>query len=312
MPELPEVETAVRSLRDPLIGRTFMNAIFPRDPNRMVNRPPDEFSARIAGQTVESITRRAKYLIFNLVTNTPSADNLSMNNQSGARSPDKLVIHLKMTGHLYVLPAAEENSFDRWVRVRFPLDNGDELRFSDSRRFGRVSLVADLADILPSLGPEPLEDAFTLTLFRDLIKTRKGVLKALLLDQSFVAGVGNIYADESLHIAGLHPLRKADTLSKADVERLYNAIRQALFDGVRYEGASIGWYRKPDGSRGESQNHLRAYRSHGNRHDPCPICGGTITTIRVVQRGTHFCETCQPLNPRRGRAAKNSTDVIQA
>lgn len=282
MPELPEVETAVRSLREPLIGRTIQSAVFPREPRRMINHAPDVLIARISGQSIESITRRAKYLIFNL-------------------SADKLIIHLKMTGHLYVLPTAEENPFDQWIRVRFPLDNDHELRFSDSRRFGRVSLVTDPLEILPDLGPEPLDDLFTLKVFRERIANKKGALKSLLLDQSFVAGIGNIYADEALHIAGLHPLRKADTLSKADIERLYLAIRQALFDGVRYEGASIGWYRKPDGTRGESQNHLRAYRTRETKDLPCPVCSGAITTIRVGQRGTHFCESCQPLNGRRKR-----------
>jgi formamidopyrimidine-DNA glycosylase len=275
MPELPEVETAVRVLREPLVGRTITGATFPRTPNRMTNMSAEQMQERIVGQQIKQINRRAKYLLFTL-------------------SADTMIIHLKMTGHLYVLPKDEENPFDRWIRVRFPLDNAHELRFSDARRFGRVYLCSDPAEMLPDLGPEPLEDAFTLEIFSERIARRKSVLKGLLLDQSFIAGVGNIYADESLHIAGLHPLRKADSLTDAEVARLYAAIRQALNDGIRYEGASIGWYRKPDGTRGESQKHLRAYRQHGNT-TPCPVCGGPITTIRVGQRGTHFCENCQPL-----------------
>lgn len=274
MPELPEVETAVRVLREPLVGRTIIGAIFPRPAGRMTNIPTTEMQERINGQHIRQITRRAKYLLFCL-------------------DGDTLVVHLKMTGHLYVLPSAETNPFDRWIRVRFPLDNGEELRFSDSRRFGRVYLCSDPAEVLPELGPEPLDDAFTLAIFRKQIERRSSAVKRLLLDQAFVAGVGNIYADEALHIAGLHPLRGADSLTDDEIERLYHAIRQALNDGIRYEGASIGWYRKPDGTRGESQKHLRAYRERGNS-TPCPVCGGSITTIRVGQRGTHFCPVCQP------------------
>ncbi len=276
MPELPEVETAVRCLREPLTGRQITGVVFPADPGRMVNLDPVHMAQRMAGQRIHQITRRAKYLIFHL-------------------DGDKLIVHLKMTGHLYVLPPDETNYFDRWVRVRFALDNGHELRFSDSRKFGRVFLCNRPEEVLPELGPEPLDDAFTLAVFRARMANRKGILKSLLLNQAFVAGVGNIYADEALHIARLHPLRAADSLTDDEIARLYRGIRQALADGVRYEGASINWYRKPDGTRGESQNHLRAYREHGNADQPCPVCGGPITKIRVGQRGTHFCPTCQRL-----------------
>jgi formamidopyrimidine-DNA glycosylase len=273
MPELPEVETAVRALRAPLAERTILGAHFPKPPRRMINLEAETFAARIANQTIRAVTRRAKYLLFQL-------------------SADTLIIHLKMTGHLYVLPAAQENPMDRWLRVRFPLDNGTELRFSDARRFGRVLLAAQPADLLPPLGPEPLDDSFTLAAFNACLKGRSGALKSLLLDQAFIAGVGNIYADEALHIARLHPLRRADSLSAAEREQLYHAVRQALNDGLAHMGASIGWYRQPDGTRGEAQNHLRAYRGRGDTR-PCPICGTPISTIRVGQRGTHFCPTCQ-------------------
>lgn len=274
MPELPEVETAVRVLREPLVGRTITGAIFQKPPRRMTNMDGDLMASRIAGQRVQAITRRAKYLIFQL-------------------DPDTLVVHLKMTGHLYVLPPAVDNPFDRWLRVKFPLDNGQELRFSDSRRFGRVYLCREAKEVLPELGPEPLEDDFTLEIFRKRLANRSSIIKSLLLDQSFIAGVGNIYADESLHIARIHPLRKADSLTDEEIAGLYAGIRQALNDGIRYEGASINWYRKPDGTRGESQDHLRVYRERGNMDKPCPVCGSPITKIWVGQRGTHFCPSCQ-------------------
>lgn len=283
MPELPEVETAVRSLRDPLLGHVIRQVVFPQPPGNMINLAVPEFAARIANQRIEAITRRAKYLVFHL-------------------THDYLVVHLRMTGHLYVAKDAEVNPFDRWLRVRFDLDNGEALRFSDSRKFGRVQLTDDPTTVMPTLGPEPLDEHFTVAQLQTRLLRRSGAIKRLLLDQSFVAGVGNIYADEALHIAKIHPLRDASTLSKAEVSRLHGAIRTALSDGILHEGASINWYRKPDGSRGSSQDHLRAYRELGNLEKPCPVCGGPITKIYVNQRGTHFCRTCQPV-----RAGKMAT-----
>jgi formamidopyrimidine-DNA glycosylase len=276
MPELPEVETVVRGLRPLLIGRTITGAIFPAPPGRMMTISANDLAAKIAGQHVERIERRAKYILVRLSANT-------------------LAIHLKMTGRLYVLPVGEASENDRYLRVTFLLDNGREFRFSDPRRFGRVLFGPSPDAILPALGPEPLDDSFTLDAFRERIKGRSGTLKPLLLNQGFVAGIGNIYADEALHIAKLHPLRRADSLTEDEIARLHEAIRQSLSDGVRYEGASVQWYRKADGSKGESQEHFRVYhdpRSEKNKR--CPVCGSPIAVIRVGQRGTHFCPVCQP------------------
>lgn len=274
MPELPEVETAVRALRLPTVGRTIQTVIFPNPPRRMTNLPAEDFARQIAHQQIQSVSRRAKYLMFQL-------------------SRDVLIIHLKMTGFLYVVPQATQHPMDQWLRVSFVLEDGRELRFSDSRRFGRVYLTATPEQVLPLLGPEPLDDDFTLDVFREQLMGRSGRLKPLLLDQAFVAGIGNIYADEALHIARLHPLRTADTLRDDEIARLFHAIKEALSDGLANHGASIGWYRLPDGSRGQAQHHLRAYRTKGDQR-PCPVCGTPITTIRIGQRGTHFCPTCQP------------------
>ncbi len=277
MPELPEVETVVRGIREPLSSRVIQSALFPADPGRMTNILPAHFSERIAGQSVKSVTRRAKYIVCTL-------------------DQDTLIVHLKMTGRLYVRPSDEADEADRYLRVRFPLDNGHELRFSDARKFGRVFLTSNPDELLPALGPEPLEAAFTVKSFTARLAGRKGVLKSLLLNQAFVAGIGNIYADEALHIARIHPLRTADSLSKSEIKRLYGAIREALNDGVAYQGASINWYRKADGTKGESQNHLRVYHDPRQEKDKrCPTCGGCIETIRVGQRGTHFCPNCQRL-----------------
>jgi formamidopyrimidine-DNA glycosylase len=201
-----------------------------------------------------------------------------------------------MTGRLYVRPLSEGDISDKHLRVRFPLDNETELRFSDPRKFGRVFLTADPAEILPKLGPEPLDDAFTLKMFTERLAGRKSAMKRLLLDQSFVAGIGNIYADEALYIAKIHPLRTADTLGKAEIKRLHAAIRTVLTEGVQNEGASVNWYRKADGTRGAQQKHLRVYHDPRQEKDKrCLECSTPIAVIRVGQRGTHFCPKCQKL-----------------
>lgn len=271
MPELPEVETVVRGLREPLIGRTVLGVWHDWD---KAIREPDvrEFAARITGQTVRAIHRRAKYILIEL-------------------DHDYLVVHLKMTGRLYVTADDAVHDADRWVHVRLQLDNGQQLRFSDARKFGFVALVNDLGAITGKLGPEPLTDDFTVEVLRERTGSHRKAIKALLLDQTFVAGVGNIYADEALYRARIHPLRPADSLNDDELIRLHAAIREALMMGVRTEGASIEWYRKPDGTIGDMQNHFRAYDREGQ---PCLSCGTSIIKIRVAQRGTHYCPTCQP------------------
>jgi formamidopyrimidine-DNA glycosylase len=196
-----------------------------------------------------------------------------------------------MTGRLYVArPGQTIGGDDRWVRVTLAMDDGRELRFSDARKFGRMNLVARIEDVAGALGPEPLDEAFTLDAFRALITGRGGTLKPLLLNQSFVAGIGNIYADEALWRAQIDPRRKASTLKPKEVAALYQAIQSALLDGIKYEGASISWYRKPDGSTGDSQNHFNVY---DREDEPCDRCGAPIRKIWLGQRGTHFCPRCQ-------------------
>src|SRR5688572_5987943 len=271
MPELPEVETVVRGLREPLVGHTVLDMWYDRE--TMIRTPaPAEFAARIAGQKVTGITRRAKYIVIQL-------------------EHDVLTVHLKMTGRLYVSDADKNDDADRWVRVKFTLDGGKELRFSDSRRFGRVALAEKLETVTGSLGPEPLEDDFTEAVLREQLAGHRRLLKALLLDQTFVAGVGNIYADEALHRAKIHPLRLSHTLNDSEITALHASIRGALADGVEREGASINWYRKPDGGKGTAQESLFVY---GREGEACFICGHPIEKIRVAQRGTHFCPVCQP------------------
>ena len=271
MPELPEVETVVRGLRTPLVGRRVESVWYERA--RVIHTPSaEQFTARLIGQTFHAINRRAKYIVCEM-------------------SHDILAVHLKMTGRLYVTYPENQSRDDRWVRLKMRLDNGEDLCFSDARRFGRVYLAETMTAIAPDLGPEPLESSFTAAVLRERLKGRARAIKALLLDQSFVAGVGNIYADEALHGAGIHPERKADSLSDDEVVRLYDTIRAVLNAGIEYQGATINWYRKADGTKGESQDHFYVYDREG---EPCLNCGQPIVKIRVAQRGTHFCPQCQP------------------
>ncbi|MAU08992.1 MAG: formamidopyrimidine-DNA glycosylase [Anaerolineaceae bacterium] len=271
MPELPEVETVVRGIRPDLVGKTI-TSMWTDWPNSISTPTLEAFEAQVVGQQIQAVWRRAKYIVIEL-------------------ADAYLLVHLKMTGRLYVTPVTTQHDADRWVHVKFGLDTGEELRFSDSRKFGRVYLTPDLDAITGSLGPEPLEDDFTLDVMKARLAGRSKVIKALLLDQTFVAGIGNIYADEALFRAKIHPLRKSDSLRDEEISRLYETIRAALSDGIEHEGASINWYRKADGNKGNSQDHFYAY---GREGQPCKVCGTAMSKIRVAQRGTHYCPTCQP------------------
>ena len=260
----------VRGLREPLVGRKILRMW--QDWEKTIHSPPPhEFAARIAGQTIQTLGRRAKYILIKL-------------------DFDVLVIHLKMSGRLYVAGEDEEQDADRWVHVRFDLDGGRQLRFSDVRKFGKVYLTDNVEKLLSHIGPEPLEESFTPAHFRDSLQGRKRSIKSLLMDQAMVAGIGNIYADEALFRAGIHPASIAEQLTVEDAELLHQTIRDALLAGIEHEGASINWYRKPDGGKGESQNHFFVY---GRNDSPCRNCGALINKIRVAQRGTHFCPNCQ-------------------
>jgi formamidopyrimidine-DNA glycosylase len=272
MPELPEVETIRRGLREgspsnpPLPGEQIESARVLWE--RTLAAPGvDEFCARLPGQSILEVGRRGKFLIFYL-------------------SQDALLVHLRMSGDLWV--EAQEAPIAPHHRLVLNFRDGLRLAFNDTRKFGRVWLVGDVQDVLAGLGPEPLEPEFTPELlYQRLHKTRRQ-LKPLLLDQSFLAGLGNIYTDEALHLARLHPLTPADRTSPEQADSLWGAIRGVLEEGIRRNGASIDWVYRG----GDFQNYFRAYRRTGQ---PCPECGAPIQRILVGQRATHFCPNCQPL-----------------
>lgn len=265
MPELPEVETVVRGLRHPLIGRTITQAKILWGNTLKIPTIP-EFENRLPGQQIEAISRRAKYLQFHL------------------SSGDTMFIHLKMSGNLLVEPNTEP--LHRHVRAVFALDNDHELRFKDMRKFGRIYLTDDPEVVIGKLGPEPLSADFTVELFKELFKGRRGRLKPTLLKQEFIAGIGNIYADESCFRAKIDPRRQVDTLTEKELERLHGAIRQALTDGIVFKGASLDAVYLG----GEFQNHFQAY---GRTGQPCVDCGTEIQRIVLGGRSTHFCPDCQ-------------------
>jgi formamidopyrimidine-DNA glycosylase len=269
MPELPEVETVVRALRPQLGGRkiTAVRNSWPRH----IDRPSlPELAERISGQVIVDVLRRAKFILFPL------------------DSGDTLIVHLRMSGHLSVVEP--EVTVDSHTHTIIELDNGQELRFRDPRKFGRVYLVSDRDEVLGKLGPEPLEDGFTVETLAEILQGRRRVLKPFLLDQSIIAGIGNIYADEALFFAGIHPRRRTDSLDEKDVERLHRGIRHVLRLGIEREGASISTYLKPDGEKGEMQEDVRVFRRTG---EPCFLCGEAIERIVLGGRSTHFCPNCQ-------------------
>ena len=269
MPELPEVETIKHELSPQIVGRSFTSVIV-FDCKIMSGMWTAELRRQLIGQAVCGIARRGKYLLFNL---------------SGGQS---LVMHLRMTGTLLLNPEA----LDRHVRAVFGFSNGVQLVFKDQRRLGLIRLVEDAEAVVAKLGPEPLDQSFTPRLLAELLKKRHIPIKAALLDQSIIAGIGNMYADEALFAARIHPLRKADALSTREIATLCHAIRHILQKAVAAEGASVNTYVTPQGHLGSAQFHFKVAHKLG---EPCPGCGRPITRVSVRGRGSYFCPGCQPL-----------------
>ena len=270
MPELPEVETICRGLRDGLVdqpsilGKQFAetHVYWPRT----IQAPTvEEFISRIQDQKIRDISRRGKFILLHT-------------------SRETLIIHLRMSGDLFYradnAPAASHD------RVVFKFLDGGYLVFNDTRKFGRIWLVDDVNTILGELGPEPFDPALTGQVFYSMLQARSTQIKKLLLEQSFLAGIGNIYADESLFLSQIHPLTNSNHIGVDSAEVLLASIRTVLQEGIRHHGASIDWVYKG----GDFQNYFRVYKRTGL---PCRNCGSLIKRILISQRSTHFCPNCQ-------------------
>jgi formamidopyrimidine-DNA glycosylase len=273
MPELPEVETIRRQLAPALKGRRI-ESVRVLDPRWCEPAPPEAIEDALRGRVIEEVGRRGKYLIVSLEDDV------------------HLVMHLRMTGNLLLAAAGEEEPAH--LRVDIRLDDGRHLRFVDVRRFGTgdVLLGAEaLADYFGSrLGVEPLGADFTAEALRAMARGRKQPVKAFLLNQERIAGVGNIYADEALWRAKIHPLRPVGTLKRAQIEALRDAVVESLELGIDSKGASIDDYRHVDGAQGSFQDRFVAYSRAG---EPCFRCGTPIEKLRAAGRGTYVCPSCQ-------------------
>jgi len=277
VPELPEVETIVREVRPHLAGCRIVSVHV--DWPRVIAAPAEDaegFCTGARGRRIVDVRRRGKYVL------------LALDDGSW------ILIHLRMSGRLVLSPIGRPEH----LRVAFGLNARDAclpdetLYFYCQRKFGRVWLVDDPDEVVGGLGPEPLSDELDLAAFAARIRARRGMLKPLLLNQRFLAGLGNIYVDEALFLAGLHPRRTADTLSEAEIGRLYDAIRKVLRRAIDLRGTTFdGLFVRPEGERGRQQERLQVYGQAGL---PCVQCGTSVERIVVSQRGTHYCPRCQP------------------
>ena len=274
MPELPEVQTVVDTLLQAgIVGLRIIKAEVNWS-KTIADRTPRSFCDRIKGLTVTSIWRRGKYIIFDF------------------DAPFSLFIHLRMTGRMLV--TTNSRPLSKHVHVVLHLDDTRCLHFQDTRKFGRMHLTKNTAEILDKLGPEPLSNGFTAECLRQAMQSSKRIIKPMLLDQTVIAGLGNIYVDEALWTAKIHPLRISSTLSKTEIKALHRAIRKVLRKGIKNNGTSLGVSKTNFVSaiqrKGSNQLQLNVFRQT-NR--PCPRCKEGIKRIIVGQRSTHICETCQ-------------------
>jgi formamidopyrimidine-DNA glycosylase len=277
MPELPEVQTIVNDLNDTGLKGAVITGALVHWPRSIANMAPGRFARTLTGLRVARIYRRAKFIIFELGTHEAA-----------------LLIHLRMSGRLRIARSGDKALKHEHVCITF--EDERELRLHDTRKFARVYLCASAEEITAELGPEPLGPEFTLKEFRSLLRKRSRMLKPLLLDQRFIAGLGNIYVDEALWDAGLHPCRSASTLTAAESGKLFAAIPRVLKRGLHNLGTTLGTgkanFFSVAGRRGDNSSQLRVFRRTGL---PCPRCGTDVTRIIVGQRSTHICAACQKL-----------------
>lgn len=290
MPELPEVETIRAGLKLGIVGQKIRGVYVMNESTFLA--PMDLIEQVVVGQRISSVDRRGKVLIWNL------------------ENDYSLLFHLKMTGQVVLVKAdgerfagghptasMEQALPDRSTRVVFELELGDRVFYNDQRKFGWIKLVetvhVELDGLIARMGPEPLSAAFDVKCLMLKVKGHpRAPIKAVILDQSTVAGVGNIYADESLHLAKIHPARLAGSLSAAEIKRLHGAIREIIALGIEHGGTSFTHYVNALGGKGDYLDHARVFRRQGQ---PCDVCGVEIIKMRVAGRGTHVCPRCQPL-----------------
>lgn len=272
MPEMPEVETTRRDLEDRITGRTITDVwVAEGTPQPQAPLTPEQLREALAGRRIERLDRRGKFLIMAL------AGGLF------------LILHRRMTGNLVLRD--RDAPRERFLRGIISLDNGQELRWEDQRKFGRWVLTDDPAGALAAMGPEPLEESWTAADLGAALHGRRAPVKAVLLDQRRVAGLGNIYVDEALHAAGIHPARSAGSLTPSEVVRLHAAVRDVLEKAIRLQGSSARHYVGGLGQRGSMQEQWQVYNRTGL---PCYSCGTAIEKSRIAGRGTHLCPACQP------------------
>jgi formamidopyrimidine-DNA glycosylase len=295
MPELPEVETVRRRLLTCLPGLVVRDVRV--NDATVCDLPEAELRDSIAGRRVLGLRRRGKYLLIDLGTCTCGGVTDERGPAAGdpARAGRLLIVHLRMTGQLLFRPEPGA----RPARFVIKLDPATELHFADVRRFGRLWSLdpSDEETFFGAMGPEPFSDAFSAAYLREAMAARRAPLKAFLLDQRRLAGVGNIYADEALFRARLHPLRAAGSVGPREAQRLHAALLETLQAGIDHEGSSIESFIDPAGERGSFQEILNVYQRTG---EPCRVCGATVERLVVGGRGTHYCPRCQP---RRGGIA---------
>jgi formamidopyrimidine-DNA glycosylase len=282
MPELPEVETVRRSLEPLVVGRSISGITVGTFSGVLGHIAPDFLAVALSGRRIVGIRRRGKFLFVDL------------DDGSG------LEVHLRMTGHLEIADVSSPPL--RFEHLAVHLDNGVDLRFADQRKFGRVIYHAgDPAHGLKTkLGPEPLDDEFTMAYLSRVLARRTAPIKSLLLDQRIVAGIGNIYADEALFLSRIHPSRPAGSLTASELRSLHRMIRSVLRSALEHRGTSFSDYRDGTGQKGNNQHHLQVY-GRGRKGEPCFRCGRPLEYLAIGQRTSHFCPNCQPLQPPDGK-----------
>lgn len=290
MPELPEVQTTVNQLKSKVLNRAFVDVW--SDWEKIVRKPKSfaDFKKEIKNKKIKKVWRRAKNAIFDL------SDNYS------------LLVHQKMTGHLLVGKWEQKNNiwkpinvksplndpYNRFLHIIFFLDNKEMIALSDARKFAKIELwkSEELKKELEKLGPEPLEKNFTLEKFKEILKGKKGNIKKIIMNPEVIAGIGNIYASESLWQAKIHPEKNVENLNEKELKLLYQSTKKVLDLGVKLGGESFSDYRKPDGSKGDFDTERKAYKREGQK---CHRCGTKIVRLKVAQRSAFYCPHCQKL-----------------